>query len=208
MAHELASGAASDERARELRTIADVTARVPAKPARTFREALQAVWLTFIGIAQLDIGQEIPLGRTDQYLYPYYRSDIENGNLTNSEALELLEEFYIKFNKVTILGEYAVTKVNDGNTSRYELTLGGLGKDGKDATNDLSYLSLEAVDKMRLISPNVAVRLHPDSPEAFVKATTNLMTNGANIMHVFNDDVMVGGATRLDGRLKLRVIIS
>ncbi|MBI5118884.1 hypothetical protein HZA56_20640 [Candidatus Poribacteria bacterium] len=197
LAHASASGATSHERAQELREIAEICERVPAKPARTFQEALQAVWLTFIGIAQLDVGQEIPLGRVDQYLYPYYRSDVEEGGLTRSEALELLEEFYIKFNKVTILGEYAVTKVNDGNTSRYELTLGGVGKDGKDATNAFSYLALEAVNNMRLISPNVAVRLHPDSPEAFVNATTNLMTNGANVMHVFNDEVMVKGATRL-----------
>ncbi len=127
LALAMADDASSKERERELRGIADIVSRAPAKPARTFYEALQSLFFTFLGILQLDNSGEVPLGRIDQYLYPYYKSDIENGKITRDDALELIEEFYIKFNKIMILVEYAITKVHDGNTSRYKLTLGGVG---------------------------------------------------------------------------------
>jgi formate C-acetyltransferase len=191
-----ADTASSKERERELREIAEIAAHVPAKPARTFREALQSVFFTFLGILQLDNSGEVPLGRIDQYLYPYYKKDLEEGKISRDEALELIEEFYIKFNRIMILVEYAITKVHDGNTSRYKLTLGGVGRDGTDATNDLSYIFLEAANAMRLISPNLAVRLHTGVPESFIKVAVTMMTNGSNTMHVFNDEVFVNGGTR------------
>ena len=196
LALEMAGKAETDERAAELREIAEVTARVPAKPARNFREAIQAYWFTYLALMNLDVAQEIPVGRLDQFLYQYYKSDIDEGRLTRDEALELIEEFFIKFNRMTFLGEYAVTQVQSGNPMRPTVTVGGVNKDGADATNDLSHLVLEAIDNLRLIRPNIAVRLHSGSPESFVKAVTGVMTGGGNVIEVFNDDVNIPSLTR------------
>ncbi len=197
LAQYLAAKESSEERANELREIGEITAQVPAKPARTFREALQSYWFTFITLMQLDAGMEIPLGRGDQLLYPYYEREIKDGLLTRDEALELIEEFFIKFSQTSYLVEYAVTKVNDGNATRFTLTIGGVDRDGADVTNDLSYLFMEAMNNLRLVSPNLAVRLHPETPETFVKALSEVMTNGANVVEVFNDHVIIPGFTRV-----------
>lgn len=197
LAEYLAVKAKSNEERDRFRAIAEVCAQVPAKPARTFREALQAYWFTFIALEQLDMGMELPLCRADQILFPYYKKDIQEGRLTGEEALELVEEFYINCARTPFLVEYAVTKVNDGNSTRYTLTVGGVDRDGNDVTNELSYLFLKAMDNVRLVSPNLAVRLHPDSPDDFVKAACELMTNGGNVVEVFNDGAIIPGFTRL-----------
>jgi formate C-acetyltransferase len=197
LAQYLAAKSPSEVRRSRLLEIAEITAQVPAKPARTFREAVQAYWLTFIAVGQLDDGMETPLCRADQFLYPYYRRDIDQGLITRDEVLELIEELFIKFSQTAHLVEYAVTKVNDGNATRFTLTIGGTDRDGNDATNDLSYLILEAMDSLRLVSPNLAVRLHPETTDAFVKALAEIMTNGGNVVEVFNDEVIVPGFTRV-----------
>ncbi len=197
LAQYLAVKSSSQESRSRFNEIAEVCAHVPAKPARTFHEALQAYWFTFVALQQLDMGMELPLCRADQFLSPYYRKDIDEGRLTRDEALELIEEFFVNCARTPFLVEYAVTKVNDGNSTRYTLTIGGVDRDGNDATNELSYLFLEAMDNLRLLSPNLAVRLHGGSPDAFVKAVSELMTNGGNVVEVFNDEVIIPGFTRL-----------
>jgi formate C-acetyltransferase len=196
LALDMADKAENDARAQELRQIAEITARVPAKPARNFREALQAYWFTYLALMNIDVAQEIPVGRLDQYLYPYYKSDLDEGRMTQEEAMELVEEFLIKFNQLNYLGEYAVTQVQSGNPMRPTVTLSGVDKDGNDATNDLTYLILEATDCLRMIRPNIAVRLHSGSPESFRRAVTEVMTGGGNVIEVFNDDVNIPSLTR------------
>ncbi len=183
-------------RADELREIAEIVARVPAEPARNFREAVQSLWFVYLALMNLDVAQEIPVGRLDQFLYPYYRRDLDEGRLTRDETLEIIEELFIKFNRLTFLGEYAVTQVQSGNPMRPTVTLGGVDADGEDASNDLSFLILEATDNLRLIRPNIAVRLHAGSADAFVKAVVEVMTGGGNIIEVFNDEVNVPSITR------------
>lgn len=197
LAQYLAVKSPSEQNRNRLAEIARITTHVPAKPARTFREALQAYWFTFVALMQLDAGMEIPLGRADQLLYPYYQRDIDEGLMTREEALELIEEFFIKFAQTPYLVEYAVTKVNDGNATRFTITIGGLDRNGKDATNDLSYLFMEAMDKLRLVSPNLAVRLHHESPGSFVRALSEMMTNGGNVVETFNDETIIPGFTRV-----------
>ncbi len=193
LALEKASQVASPERARELREIAVITAQVPAHPARNFREALQSFWFTFVALRQTDGGMEVPLGRFDQFIHPYYQKDIETGKLTRAEALELIQELFIKINQTQYLDEFAATRVHDGSTQRLTLTVSGMDAIGKDTTNDLSYLILEAIQSLLLIHPNIAVRLHPGTPEAFWKRVIQVMTSGAGLIEVFNDEVIIPG---------------
>lgn len=196
LALELANKAETAERAQIFSEIADITAQVPAEPARTFREAIQSFWFTVLALMQMDVPTELPYGRLDQILFPYYQSDVDNGRLTQPEALELLEELFIKVNRLCILLEYAATKIYDGNNLRQTVTLGGIDVTGKSAVNPLSYLILDAVDNLKLIYPNVAVRLHPDLPEAFWKRVMRMMTSGSNLIEVVNDEVILSGFVR------------
>lgn len=193
LALELANKAETGESAKLFREIAEITAQVPAGPARTFREAIQSFWFTVLALMHMDIPTELPYGRLDQILFPYYQSDINNGRLTPSQALELVEELFIKVNRLCILLEYAATKIYDGNNLRQTITLGGIDHTGKSAVNPLSYVILDAVDNLQLIYPNVAVRLHPDLPEAFWKRIMRMMTDGSNLIEVFNDEVIISG---------------
>ena len=194
LAQEKASQAVSVERAQELSEIAAITAQVPAHPARNFREALQSFWFTFVALKQTDGGMELPLGRLDQILDPYYQMDTEAGKLTRAETLELIQELFIKINQTQYLEEFAATKIHDGNSQRLTVTVGGVDANGKDATNDLSYLILEATESLLLIQPNIAVRLHPDTPEDFWQRTVQMMTtSGAGLIQVFNDDMIIPG---------------
>ncbi|MFZ5827812.1 MAG: pyruvate formate lyase family protein [Bacillota bacterium] len=193
----LADQAESDSRRQELLEIAATATRVPAQPARSFREAVQAYWFTLLGLMQFDGAAEIPLGRLDQLLCPYYRQDLVAGRLTRPEAFELLAELLIKLNRVTYLHEYAATKVVDGNSLRYTLTVGGVDETGSDATNPLSELLLEGIERVGLTSPNLAVRLHPRTPAHFMDRVIHLATNGSNLVQVFNDTVIIAGFERV-----------
>ncbi|MGW8321044.1 MAG: pyruvate formate lyase family protein, partial [Thermodesulfobacteriota bacterium] len=166
----------------------------PRERAHTFHEALQSFWFTFLGLMNLDGAQELSLGRLDQILYPYYQRDLDEGRLRRSDALELISEVFIKLNRMPHLKESAVTLSHDGGFPR-TVTLGGVDANGHDAVNPLSLLVLEAVDTLRLTHPNVAVRLHPNTAVTFKHRVFQIMTNGSNVLHVFNDDVFIDGFT-------------
>lgn len=193
LALDLAGKAESAARARELREIASIAAHVPAQPARTFHEAVQSLWFAVLALMQLDGAMEVPLGRLDQLLHPYYQRDLEEGQLTQPEAVELLAELFIKVNRITYLREYAATKVIDGNPIRYTVTIGGVAQTGADAVSPLSHRILDAFEMVGLTNPNMAVRLHPNSAKPFRERVIQMMTNGSNLIQVFNDEVMIAG---------------
>jgi pyruvate formate-lyase/glycerol dehydratase family glycyl radical enzyme len=195
-ASKLAEQATSEARKQELEEIARITGRVPREPAQTFREAVQSFWFAFLGLMNLDGAQELSLGRLDQILYPYYQRDLDQGRLSNADAQELISELFIKLNRMPHLKESAVTLSHDGGFPR-TVTLGGVDTKGRDAVNFMSLIILEAVDTLRLTHPNIAVRLHPNTPETFKKRVFQIMTNGSNVLHVFNDDVIINGLTEM-----------
>ena len=188
---EKLAGESSSTRKQELLEIAEICRRVPAQPARTFREALQSFWFVYLGVLLDDGGMEVPFGRLDQILYPFYEADLAAGRLTRAGALELLEAFCIKASEIVFLLEEAVNLSEDGNTGRLTLTIGGLNREGLDATNDVSRLFLEAIANCRTLQPNTAVRLHPGTPADFFGQVVSAMTSGANNLQVFNDQTVV-----------------
>jgi len=196
LAAEMAESAVSEERARELREIAEVTSQVPAKPAHTFREALQSFWFTYLALMQLDYSPEIPVCRLDQYLYPYYKRDMKDGALSPEAAAELIGELFIKFEQLVHLHPYATTMGVAGNPMRPTTTVGGVDENGNDVTNELSFMILDVFEKGKLVRPNITVRLHKDSPESFVRDVVRIMTNGTNVIAVFNDEVIIPAFTR------------
>ncbi|MBW2154388.1 MAG: glycyl radical protein [Deltaproteobacteria bacterium] len=192
VARNMAETCSDQRRCEELMEIAEVCERVPARPAETFREALQAVWFAFL-MAQIESnGHSMCLGRFDQYLYPFYEKDLACGRLTRKQAEELLECFWIKTAELNKLRNWRSTRFKTGYPMFQTLTLGGQTRDGLDAVNDLSYLCLEVTAELKLISPTVVARIHPGTPEPFLYACcrTNL-AHGGGLPGLFNDSVAV-----------------
>lgn len=196
LAAEMAREEADPERRQELLKIAEICGRVPAEPPRSFQEALQAVWLVHIGVMLDDGGVAHAFGRLDQILLPLLREDMQRGDLTREGALELIECLFLKASETVDLMEGIATLGIGGNTSFLEVTIGGVDRQGRDATNELSFLFLDAVEEMKTIQPNCAARLHPETPEEFRRRAAEVMAGGSVSLQVVNDEVIVDAYTR------------
>jgi pyruvate formate-lyase/glycerol dehydratase family glycyl radical enzyme len=193
-------------RADELRGIARVCSRVPEYPARSFHEAVQCMYFIHL-IAQIESGgNSISLGRIDQVLYPWYRADREAGRITPEAAREILSLLFIKTNEIWNVLEEAFIPGGEGTQGKttQNVTIGGIGIDGEDATNELSHVALDAYADVRTVQPNFGVRLSSKSPEDLFRKAVDYMRDGL-LMHLFNDDVIVdllvrGGHTLKDAR--------
>ncbi len=182
-------------RSQELLAIADVCARISAGPPRSFWEALQLIWFVHLGVMLDDGGVAHALGRLDQILLPLLRKDLDAGALTREGALELIECLFLKASETVDLMEGIATIGIGGNTSFIEVTIGGFDRGGRDATNELSFLFLDAVEEMKTIQPNCAARLHSQTPEAFRHRAAEVMSGGSVSLQVVNDDVIVDAYT-------------
>lgn len=179
-ARELAQVEERARRKAELLRIAEVCDQVPANPARTFYEALQSyhfAWLLLI--RELSYGEGFSQGRMDQYLYPYYANDVSQGHLTKQQAQELLDCYIIKLNHIGDSGSIGV---------------GGVKADGNDATNELSFMFLEAMGHTRMVSPYFAVHVHSKTPDDFLLAACELCSRGDGHPQFLNSDVMTAQA--------------
>jgi formate C-acetyltransferase len=175
LAARLAAQAADPGDKARLRAMAETCGRVPADGARTFFEAVQALWFAHILTCGEDGINANSIGRADQILHPYYAADLAAGRITRPQALELMEELACK-----MYLDYDVQAI----------ALGGLGRDGRDATNDLSYAILEATRNVDFVR-DLSVRLHRGSPGALVDLAAALMARGGGIPFVFNDECFV-----------------
>ena len=168
LASELAS---TEDEATRLRGIAEACAQVPARGARTFREAVQSLWLAHILTCGEDGINANSLGRLDQILYPYYRADVDAGTLTRAEALEWMEELACR-----LYLEYDVQAI----------TVGGVDRTGRDAVNELSEVVLEATRAVDFVR-DLSVRLGPSTPQSFIDLASSLIVRGGGIPFIFND---------------------
>ncbi len=179
-ARDLAEAETDPQRQAELRRIAEVCDQVPARPARTFHEALQAHYFAFL-LLWWEVLPEFgfSLGRLDQYLDPYCQQDIEAGKVTEAEAQELVDCFLLK--------------LNDGGGSG-TIAVGGLKANGHDATNPMSYMFIEGIMHTRLTLPYFAVLIHTNSPDDFLIKASQLCALGAGHPQFLNCDVGVAQA--------------
>jgi len=196
-AERLANGATGSRRD-ELLAIAEACRRVPAQPAQTFQEALQSVLFMHYAVQIESWESAISLGRIDQFLYPVYRAEMEAGQLSREGVLELLACFYIKLSHSIPLFDADVTLAFSGLTNFANTVIGGLDGEGNDATNDLSYLMLEAMNRVRTPQPNFGVRLHKQAPREFRDAIVQAVADGIGNLQLFNDEVVVASLTNRD----------
>ena len=197
---ELASTMASEEedevRKKELSQIAEICKNVPWNPPESFYQALQSLWFVQnAAIISYGAGSGITPGRVDQLLYPFYKKDIENNLISIEDALRLIEEFIIKINNnVVIWPNIAGVRLNHLGSDIENITIGGLGRDGEDATNELSYLFIEAVKNTNLAT-SVSFRFSKKSPENFVKKVLEIHKY-TNSPALFNDEIIIPAMMR------------
>lgn len=202
---ELAGAEKDPVRKEELLEIAAVCRRVPEKPPESFREAVQTVWFTQLGSILSENSLALNLGRFDQYMYPYYSKDIRAGRLTQDDAQELIEALWIKLSEWVWAISSNTAKFFAGYNSFQNLTVGGRTRDGRDATNELSYMCLKATENVKTHQPGLSVRIHPDSPDEFLLAVCKLISAGTGFPAVHNDRVgsamlLAAGLTPEDAR--------
>jgi formate C-acetyltransferase len=191
LADALAREAEGEQRA-ELLEIAERCRRVPARPPRDFMEALQCIWMTQVAMCiSYGMAEILSLGRVDQYLYPYYRADLEAGRITRARALEAVEDFYVKLATFLIMlveiGKDTASEMGVGSNT---ITIGGLDREGNDATNEMSHLFLEAHENLRALANNLCIRISSRTPRDFLlKACESYRYTSGQAF--FNDELIV-----------------
>lgn len=189
LALEMAKETTDPERKKELERIAEICRRVPEYPARDFYEAIQFVTFTQVVLQIEDNGQGISVGRFDQFLYDFYAADVEAGRLTYDEAVELTENFFAILYTLNRMKSWDDTDFFRGSPMFQNLTIGGIDPvTGEDATNDLTYIALQATADTRLTQPSLTARMHKKAPEKYKKAVAEVIRLGTGYPAVFNDE--------------------
>lgn len=189
-AKRLASLEKDGRRKQELLEIAAVCRRVPAYPARTFREALQSFYLYHICIFMEQNAASYNPGRMDQYLWPYYKADMEAGRITPEEAQELLDCLWVKFSEPCLFQDAVTAEFAAGYPMFQNVCVGGVDETGRDAVNDLSYMILQATMDVQLYQPSLSVRYNlAKNPNSFLKKVVELISLGTGFPAFHNDDV-------------------
>ena len=196
LCEKLAGEEADAARAEELKQMAAICRRVPQYPAENFREALQSFWFTFLMALP---SPTAAAGRFDQYMYPYYKSDIDAGRITDGEVLELLEIMRCKVMKINRVSGKANRAKNAGQAKWYNWTIGGVKPDGTDATNELTYLLLESAKETLLPHFTITLRVHANTPPELLKKSLEVVRTGIGMpafvgdpsyIHFFTDNGM------------------
>jgi formate C-acetyltransferase len=189
-AARLAAAERNEARRAELEEIARICRKVPWQPPQTFAEALQAVWFAHMLVmaAESYPGPGLSPGRVDQYLYPYYRRDLEEGRLTRDQARELLQCYWIKHNYAYDYQGRVGTNQGINSSFGQLITLGGIGPDGQDASNDLTRLMLDVIGEMNLLEPKPNVRLHQNTPDDLLQRVTELIAQAQGSPFLLNFD--------------------
>jgi formate C-acetyltransferase len=182
-----------EERAAELRTMAELCRKVPANAPETFHEALQYYWFVHVGVVtELNPWDSFNPGRLDQHLWPFFESGIEDGTLDEERARELLQAFWVKFHNHPAPPKVGVTAAESGTYTDFALiNVGGVKPDGTDAVNELSYLILDVIEEMRLLQPSSMVQVSKKNPDRLLRRAARIVKTGFGQPSIFNTDAVV-----------------
>jgi pyruvate formate-lyase/glycerol dehydratase family glycyl radical enzyme len=193
LAGEMAIKETTPQRKRELEEIATVCAWVPENPARTFREAVQAQWFTqlFSRLEEM-VGGQICQGRMDQYFYPTYKNDLDEGRITPEAAQELFQCLWLNMmQSIESQMSPATAKGRQGFSHHETVTIGGQTPDGQDASNELSYVLLESTRPLRTSYPELGARIHANTPDKFLHAVADTIKDGKGSPKLVNDEFLI-----------------
>lgn len=191
LARELSQKESDIVRSRELLKIAENCERVPEYGARNFYEACQSFWFVQMLIQIESSGHSISPGRFDQYMYPYYKNDMESGAITREFAQELMDCIWVKLNDLNKARDAASAEGFAGYSLFQNLIAGGQNSEGIDATNDLSFMCIEACMHVMLPQPSFSVRVWNGSPHEFLIKAAELTRTGIGLPAYYNDEVII-----------------
>ena len=191
LAQEMAALTSDPVRKQELFVIAENCSRVPAKGAQNFYEACQSFWFVQQLLQMESSGHSISPGRFDQYMYPYYKKDMEAGTITREFAQELMDCIWVKLNDLNKCRDAASAEGFAGYSLFQNLIAGGQNKEGEDVTNDLSVMCIQASMHVHLPAPSLSVRVWNGSPHEFLIKAAELTRTGIGLPAYYNDEVII-----------------
>lgn len=190
LAEHMANECEDETRKAELLKIAQVCRNVPEHPARTFYEACQSILFYEFAIFMEQNASSYNLGRLDQYLYPYYKADKAAGILTDDEAQELLDCMWIKIAEMSLFQDEVTAQYAAGYCITVQTSCGGIDEYGNDATNELSYMMIQAAMDVRFKEPNLAVTYSMSkNPDSLLHKAVEAIGMGLTMPAVYANDV-------------------
>ena len=191
LAEKEAAACTDSARKQELLQIAANCARVPEHGAATFHEACQSFWFVQQLLQLESSGHSISPGRFDQYMYPYYKKDLEAGRLTRESAQELIDCIWVKLNDLNKCRDAASAEGFAGYSLFQNLIVGGQDKEGLDVTNDLSFMCITASKHVFLPQPSLSIRVWNKSPHDLLLKAADLTRTGIGLPAYYNDEVII-----------------
>ncbi len=191
LAADMAAVETDSTRKKELLQISQNCARVPEKGARTFYEACQSFWFVQMLLQTESSGHSISPGRFDQYMYPYYKADLDSGRMTREDMQELMDCIWIKLNDLNKVRDAASAEGFAGYSLFQNLIAGGQDENGLDATNDLSFMCIQAAMHVSLPQPSFSVRIWNGTPDEFIIKAAELTRTGIGLPAYYNDEIII-----------------
>ena len=170
--------------------VARICKKLAQNPPETYQEAVQATWFLYVILQMEGNASSFSPGRMDQYLFPYYENSRKAG-MTLEDALEITECLWLKFNQLVYLRNSNSAKYFAGFPIGFNVAIGGQKADGSDASNDLSYLFLQAQAHLLLPQPNLSLRIYKNSPQELLEAASRVIGLGSGMPQVFNDEGVI-----------------
>ena len=180
-------------RIRELRKIAEVCRWVPAHAPRNLWEAIQMYWFVHLGtVTELNGWDSMNPGHIDQHLWPFYQKGIDEGTLTRDEAKELLSCLWIKFNNQPAPPKVGVTALESGTYNDFtNINIGGVDRNGRSATNELSFIILEIQEELHQLQPGLSIHIAQNTPDDFLLEGIKVIRQGHGYPSIFNPDTYI-----------------
>ena len=191
LASRMAAECTDPVRKQELLQISENCSRVPANGATSFYEACQSFWFVQQLLQVESSGHSISPGRFDQYMYPYYKADIDKGVITREAAQELLDCIWVKLNDLNKVRDAASAEGFAGYSLFQNLIVGGQDKYGNDVTNDLSVMCILASMHVHLPMPSLSIRVWNGSPHELLIKAAELTRTGIGLPAYYNDEVII-----------------
>ena len=181
------------QRIAELRKIAEVCRWVPAHAPRNLWEAIQMYWFVHLGtVTELNGWDSMNPGHIDQHLWPFYQKGIDEGTLTRDEAKELLSCLWIKFNNQPAPPKVGVTALESGTYNDFtNINIGGVDREGRSATNELSYMILEIQEELHELQPGLSIHIAQNTPDEFLLEGIKVIRQGHGYPSIFNPDTYI-----------------
>jgi len=178
---------------------------VSMNPPSSFQEAVQLLWFLFVILHMESNASSFSPGRMDDFLYPFYKKDIESGKIDQQQALEIIECIWLKFNEIVYLRNSHSAKFFAGFPIGFNIAIGGQDGQGNDFSNELSFLFLKAQEHLGLPQPNLSVRLHKGTNEPLLQEAVRVVAKGSGMPQFFNDEAIISammdlGVTEKDAR--------